>query len=199
MGRVTISGQRQRCFQAGIRIGNSGARNGRAAFSSDRKRARTLCVAAMSPKNFIFPVKKNSTIYKCISPRHSSSSAFRNPLHHKPSRISSSVGSIYKPPDYLLGIDDDPVILPADDQVVVADSIRSCIKIDEDPSDADSTKDMSLTTEMSICFLGTGAGSPANIRSTTCTLLKLSGKNYLFDVGEGTQRQLQFARGRGSS
>ncbi len=198
MVRVTISRQRQRCFQAGIRIGNSGARNGRAAFSSDRKRARTPCVAAMSPKNFIFPVKKNSTIYKCISPRHSSSSAFRNPLHHKPSRISSSVGSIYKPPDYLLGIDDDPVILPADDHVL-ADSIRSCIKIDEDPSDADSTKDMSLTTEMSICFLGTGAGSPANIRSTTCTLLKLSGKNYLFDVGEGTQRQLQFARGRGSS
>lgn len=196
---VTISRQRQRSFQAGSRIANRGPCNGRAAFSSERKRARTQCVAALFSSNFVFPVKNNSTIYKCASRHHSSSSsAFRNPLHRNPSRISSSVGSIYKPPDYLLGIDDDPVMLPVDDQVV-ADSIRSCIKIDEHPSDPDSTRDMSLNTEMSICFLGTGAGSPANIRSTTCTLMKLSGKNYLFDVGEGTQRQLQFARGRGSS
>ncbi|OEU10989.1 Metallo-hydrolase/oxidoreductase, partial [Fragilariopsis cylindrus CCMP1102] len=49
---------------------------------------------------------------------------------------------------------------------------------------------------MSVCFLGTGAGSPASSRSTSGTLLKLSGTNYLFDAGEGIQRQLQFARGR---
>jgi ribonuclease Z len=102
------------------------------------------------------------------------------------------------------------VILPADDYVL-ADSVRSCIKIDEideynNENDASSTcnenwKDprKKELKEMSLCFIGTGAGSPANIRSTSCTLLKLSGTNYLFDVGEGTQRQLQFARGKGST
>ena len=89
----------------------------------------------------------------------------------------------------------------------MADSIRSCIKIDEDEysenaGNTDDWKDpqkKGLRTEMSLCFLGTGAGSPANIRSSSCTLLRISGTNYLFDVGEGTQRQLQFARGKGAS
>jgi ribonuclease BN (tRNA processing enzyme) len=47
-------------------------------------------------------------------------------------------------------------------------------------------------TEMSICFLGTGAGQPSRLRSTTATLLRLGGTAYLFDAGEGVQRQLQF-------
>jgi ribonuclease Z len=98
------------------------------------------------------------------------------------------------------------VLLPTDDNVA-ADSVRSCIKIDEDESDNNivdnevwrDPHEKGLSTELSLCFLGTGAGSPANVRSTSCTLLKLAGTNYLFDVGEGTQRQLQFARGKGSA
>eukprot|EP00536_Pseudo-nitzschia_multiseries_P003612 jgi/Psemu1/186208/e_gw1.56.141.1 len=51
---------------------------------------------------------------------------------------------------------------------------------------------------MSLCFLGTGAGSPANIRSTSGAFLRLAGTTFMFDVGEGTQRQFQFAKGSSS-
>jgi ribonuclease BN (tRNA processing enzyme) len=134
----------------------------------------------------------------------------RRPLHSNPSRIESAIGSIYRPPDFFLGIND-PVeedgddagydaslFLPEDDKIL-SDSIGSCIKV-EDDDDENGNETRCATdgrnTEMSVCFLGTGAGSPACSRSTSGTLLKLFGTNYLFDAGEGIQRQLQFARGR---
>jgi len=52
----------------------------------------------------------------------------------------------------------------------------------------------SKDTGMSICFLGTSAGNPTKVRSTSSTLLRMGGTGYLFDVGEGTQRQMFFAR-----
>ena len=48
---------------------------------------------------------------------------------------------------------------------------------------------------MSICFLGTSAGIPVQHRSTSATLLRLASMNFLFDAGEGVQRQFQFVKG----
>jgi ribonuclease Z len=53
-------------------------------------------------------------------------------------------------------------------------------------------------TGMSICFLGTSAGVPTRKRSTTATLLRLGGSSFLFDAGEGVQRQLAFTRAKPS-
>lgn len=55
---------------------------------------------------------------------------------------------------------------------------------------------LNSSTDMSLYFLGTSAGMPTRSRSTTSTLLRLGGYAYLFDVGEGTQRQLMFAMGK---
>ena len=141
-----------------------------------------------------------------IEPSSSSSSLpssyYRRPLHRNPSRIISAIGSIYRPPDFFLDGHGSSLFLPEDD-TILSDSIGSCIK-DKDDDDDDAIGDEKTRcatngradTEMSVCFLGTGAGSPASSRSTSGTLLKLSGTNYLFDAGEGIQRQLQFARGR---
>jgi ribonuclease Z len=49
---------------------------------------------------------------------------------------------------------------------------------------------------MSICFLGTSSGVPARHRSTSATLLRLGGSSFLFDAGEGVQRQMAFTRAR---
>ena len=212
-----------------------------ASVSSKRKRRRqcattilqnmstsTINIADHANKNYVTLrgistvgfCRHHSSISKSMSTTTTTPSTFRNPLHRNPSRISSAVGSIYKPPDYFLGIDNDdgdgnPMVLPCDDMALM-ESIRSCIKIDEDEYDDNdddnnnndddnnnngwnNLHEKGLNTEMSLCFLGTGAGSPANIRSTSGTLLKLAGTNYLFDVGEGIQRQLQFAKGKGST
>ena len=176
---LTATQHKQRWLRAFVRIASNDGSNGKASFSSDRKRSRTLSSTISLPRNMIFSAISDPSTVAGFGYRYQSSESstrtFRNPLHRDPSRISSSVGSIYRPPNYLLGLDNDPVMLPADNHLV-ADSIRSCIKIDEDePSENEtSTNDKSLTTELSICFLGTGAGSPANVRSTSCTLLKLS-------------------------
>ena len=221
---VTITQQKQRWFRAYCQISNYSARSGNAPSASDRKRARSVCVTAVtsSMNNSLccttdsLATYNSNTSGNSIQLRYHSSTpesttpTFRSPLHRNPSRITSSVGSIYRPPNYLLGTDNKPVILPVDDYVL-ADSVRSCIKVDETDEYNNENDDSSTENEkwknprdkelkeMSLCFIGTGAGSPANIRSTSCTLLKLSGTNYLFDVGEGTQRQLQFARGKGST
>ena len=127
------------------------------------------------------------------------SSYHRRPLHRNPSRIISAIGSIYRPPDFFLDGHGSSLFLPEDD-TILSDSIGSCIKDEDDDDVIGDDKTTYSTngpdTEMSVCFLGTGAGSPASSRSTSGTLLKLSGTNYLFDAGEGIQRQLQFARGR---
>eukprot|EP00934_Nitzschia_sp_Nitz4_P008804 Nitzschia sp. Nitz4//scaffold359_size15291//8648//10527//NITZ4_008885-RA/size15291-snap-gene-0.12-mRNA-1//1//CDS//3329549024//8794//frame0 len=56
--------------------------------------------------------------------------------------------------------------------------------------------DYSRDTGMSLLFLGTSAGIPTKTRSTTSTLLRLGGESFLFDAGEGVQRQLAFTRGK---
>eukprot|EP00557_Chaetoceros_sp_GSL56_P013170 CAMPEP_0176483050 /NCGR_PEP_ID=MMETSP0200_2-20121128/3715_1 /TAXON_ID=947934 /ORGANISM="Chaetoceros sp., Strain GSL56" /LENGTH=500 /DNA_ID=CAMNT_0017879433 /DNA_START=433 /DNA_END=1936 /DNA_ORIENTATION=+ len=49
-----------------------------------------------------------------------------------------------------------------------------------------------------VTFLGTGAGGRANIkRAPSCTALRLSGCTFLFDAGEGTQRQLAMTKNLG--
>lgn len=48
--------------------------------------------------------------------------------------------------------------------------------------------------EFAVSFIGTGGGSPGRHRNSSCTALRLGGQTYLFDVGEGTQRQLGFTR-----
>ncbi|KAL3909800.1 MAG: hypothetical protein SGILL_007940 [Bacillariaceae sp.] len=48
---------------------------------------------------------------------------------------------------------------------------------------------------MSLCFLGTCSGIPSRHRSTSATLLRLGGASFLFDAGEGVQRQFQFVKG----
>ncbi len=48
--------------------------------------------------------------------------------------------------------------------------------------------------EFVISFLGTGGGSPTRHRLGTCSALRLGGQTFLFDVTEGTLRQLEFSR-----
>ena len=61
-----------------------------------------------------------------------------------------------------------------------------------DPRNAHSNSP--IHSDMSITFLGTGAGGRANHkRAPTSTALKIDGRFFLFDVGEGTQRQLAFS------
>ena len=46
-----------------------------------------------------------------------------------------------------------------------------------------------------ISFLGTGGGVPSVQRMTSATLLRLGGMTFLFDAGEGVQRQIMSTRG----
>jgi ribonuclease Z len=50
-----------------------------------------------------------------------------------------------------------------------------------------------LQTDFSICFLGTGAGVPSALRSSSATALRLKGMSYLFDAGEGVQSQIMLS------
>jgi len=52
----------------------------------------------------------------------------------------------------------------------------------------------SLDMEFVVSFLGTGGGAPTRNRVGSCTALRLGGQTFLFDVCEGTQRQLEFSR-----
>ena len=74
--------------------------------------------------------------------------------------------------------------------------IRHCIKspypreTTASSSQNQKTMDQTFTT----IFLGTGAGGrPNNKRAPSSTALRLSGHTFLFDAGEGTQRQLAFS------
>jgi hypothetical protein len=51
-----------------------------------------------------------------------------------------------------------------------------------------------IDMEFAITFLGTGGGTPTAHRNGSCTALRLGGQTFLFDVCEGTSRQLQFTR-----
>ncbi|KAG7343696.1 ribonuclease Z [Nitzschia inconspicua] len=108
--------------------------------------------------------------------------------------IVPTAGSIYSPPVTIVDGTHQvltPIFLP-DDETVLRDSIRSCIKHDEYSGD---TTSRLLPSEMSLCFLGTSAGIPSRYRNTSATLLRLGGTSFLFDAGEGVQRQFQFVMG----
>jgi ribonuclease BN (tRNA processing enzyme) len=47
-----------------------------------------------------------------------------------------------------------------------------------------------LFTGMSVGFLGTASGSPCAFRNCSSTVVRLGGRCFLFDAGEGTQRQI---------
>jgi len=66
--------------------------------------------------------------------------------------------------------------------------LRTCLSSDE--GDANRGLDM----EFAVSFLGTGGGAPTMHRNASCTALRLGGQTYLFDVSEGTVRQLEFTR-----
>lgn len=61
-------------------------------------------------------------------------------------------------------------------------------------SDRASTTHARDSEEFVISFLGTGGGSPTQHRLGTCSALRLGGQTFLFDVTEGTLRQLEFSR-----
>ncbi|KAK3252951.1 hypothetical protein CYMTET_37777 [Cymbomonas tetramitiformis] len=54
-------------------------------------------------------------------------------------------------------------------------------------------RDNSNSTGMEIVFLGTSSGSPTPTRNVTSIAFRLEKTTYLFDCGEGTQRQLHKA------
>jgi ribonuclease Z len=95
-------------------------------------------------------------------------------------REDRDICRIYNPPSH-----------PIEDSRLV-ENIRSCIRGHNKDDFVSYNKD----SGMSICFLGTSAGHPTCDRSTSATLLRLGGRSFLFDAGEGVQRQLGFTRAR---
>ncbi|KAL7529718.1 hypothetical protein ACHAXR_003116, partial [Thalassiosira sp. AJA248-18] len=67
--------------------------------------------------------------------------------------------------------------------------IRTCLN-----SDGANNNAAGINMEFAISFLGTGGGAPTMNRNASCTALRLGGQTYLFDVSEGTARQLEFSR-----
>lgn len=51
-------------------------------------------------------------------------------------------------------------------------------------------------TGFHVWFLGTGGSIPSKQRLTSCTILQLGGQSFVFDVGEGIQKQLMYTRQR---
>jgi Metallo-beta-lactamase superfamily len=49
-------------------------------------------------------------------------------------------------------------------------------------------------TGLHVCTLGTSAGNACRLRSNTCTVVKAGSVTYLFDAGEGVQRQFMLSR-----
>jgi ribonuclease Z len=49
--------------------------------------------------------------------------------------------------------------------------------------------------DLDVVFLGTGGSVPTARRSTACVLVRAGGDRFLFDCGEGTQRQMQRSTG----
>ena len=95
---------------------------------------------------------------------------------------TSSLGSIYHPPDC------------ATENETLSKLIRNGIS----SHDIEESGTHKTDTGMSLCFLGTAAGLPSLRRSTSATLLRMGGSSFLFDAGEGVQRQLMFTRAKPS-
>ena len=89
---------------------------------------------------------------------------------------------------------------PNPEEVVATSSIRPYLRTCLRPSnnsDDDNDNQQQLSSadmEFAVTFLGTGGGAPTMHRNGSCTALRLGGQTYLFDVCEGTYRQLQFTR-----
>lgn len=67
--------------------------------------------------------------------------------------------------------------------------IRTCLSGTGDPS-------IEQNTGFHVWFLGTGGNLPSQSRMTTATMLQLGGQSFLFDAGEGLQRQMMHTRQR---
>lgn len=63
---------------------------------------------------------------------------------------------------------------------------------------AESVSQTFLSNDMDISFLGTSSAIPTISRGTSCVGLRYSGDVWLFDAGEGTQRQFQHSQYRPS-
>jgi ribonuclease BN (tRNA processing enzyme) len=74
--------------------------------------------------------------------------------------------------------------------------LRSCLD-GNNQSLAENPQGMDM--EFAVSFLGTGSGAPSMHRNGSCTALRLGGQTFLFDVSEGTQRQLEFTRITGAA
>lgn len=74
--------------------------------------------------------------------------------------------------------------------------VRSCHLVDSTANDRLLVGDREFCTRtfhtgMHIAFLGTAGGQSTTLRNAPSTALQFGGKTFLFDVGEGIQRQLQ--------
>lgn len=79
--------------------------------------------------------------------------------------------------------------LPCNPTHSLAPHIKHCIQ-NYNPRSQPRIDDSSFN----VIFLGTGAGGrPNTIRSPSATALRLGGQAFLFDAGEGTQRQIVFS------
>jgi hypothetical protein len=69
---------------------------------------------------------------------------------------------------------------------------RSCRSLDSHPSTTTSSLSSSSSSfsGFEVVFLGTGAGAPSMDRNATSICLQLHGRNWLFDCGEGSMKQL---------
>lgn len=65
----------------------------------------------------------------------------------------------------------------------ISSYLRSCVSRDNQRG---------LDMEFAVSFLGTGGGAPTMHRNGSCTALRLGGQTYLFDLSEGTMRQVKF-------
>mmetsp|Transcript_16126 Transcript_16126/g.26470 ORF Transcript_16126/g.26470 Transcript_16126/m.26470 type:complete len:580 (-) Transcript_16126:59-1798(-) len=76
--------------------------------------------------------------------------------------------------------------------------LRTCLRTptnnDNNSNNDNNHNNPQQDMEFAITFLGTGGGSPTMNRNGSCTALRLGGQTWLFDVCEGTHRQLQFTR-----
>ena len=70
----------------------------------------------------------------------------------------------------------------------LSEYISTCLSSEDRP------QDNPIDTDVALYFIGTGGSCPTKDRICSTTLLRLGPQSFLFDVGEGAQRQLMFTR-----
>lgn len=103
----------------------------------------------------------------------------RRPLHSTLSRSSTEIKSEFQVPQ-TKSINEAGVVLHPD--------LKRYTRVSGCTDDHLANLDSGFT----ITFLGTGA-SLSPFRSQTCTALRMGGKTFLFDAGDGVQRQLMLS------